>query len=111
MTDADIFKELYSVVDPFTGTDWEECNGFIRALRFRALWEGRQRDQAWIADYGAPHFSQRPSYGTLDSGRMFARIGSSWRLPCLSGGLLQNSTMSKDRDVSPVTSELTGKQS
>lgn len=46
-------------VDPFTGTDWEECNGFIRALRFRALWEGKQRDPAWIADFAAPHFSHQ----------------------------------------------------
>lgn len=50
---------LVPKVDPFKGTDWEECNGFIRALRFRALWEGKQRDPAWIADFAAPHFSHK----------------------------------------------------
>lgn len=41
----------------FKGTDWEECNNFVRALRFRALREGKQRDPAWIADFAAPYFS------------------------------------------------------
>ncbi|KIO33894.1 hypothetical protein M407DRAFT_17163 [Tulasnella calospora MUT 4182] len=46
-------------VDLFKGTDWKECDTFVRALRSRALWEGKQRDPAWIADFAAPHFSYK----------------------------------------------------
>lgn len=46
-------------VEPFKGKDWEECNNFIRAIRARALWEGKQRDSAWIADFAAPQFSHK----------------------------------------------------
>lgn len=50
---------LHSTVEPFKGKDWEECNNFIRAIRARALWEGKQRDSAWIADFAAPQFSHK----------------------------------------------------
>lgn len=46
-------------VEPFKGKDWEECNKFIREIRARALWEGKQRDSAWIADFAAPQFSHK----------------------------------------------------
>ncbi|KIO19580.1 hypothetical protein M407DRAFT_30772 [Tulasnella calospora MUT 4182] len=43
-------------VERFKGTDWEECHDFIAAIRARALWEGKQRDSAWKADFAAPLF-------------------------------------------------------
>lgn len=46
-------------VELFKGKDWEECDSFIRAIRARALWEGKQRDLAWIADFAAPQFSRK----------------------------------------------------
>lgn len=63
-TPSSVVEYLYaqgvlSAVDAFKGTDWEECNTFIRALRLRALWEGKQRDPAWVADFAAPHFSHK----------------------------------------------------
>lgn len=47
-----------SAVERFKGTDWEECDDFVAAVRARALWEGKQRDPAWIADFAAPLFSR-----------------------------------------------------
>lgn len=46
-------------VELFKGKDWEECDNFIRAIRARALWEGKQRDLTWMADFAAPQFSQK----------------------------------------------------
>ncbi|KIO19585.1 hypothetical protein M407DRAFT_146705 [Tulasnella calospora MUT 4182] len=46
-------------VEPFKGTGWEECYDFIVAIRARALWEGKQRDSAWIADFAAPLFRRK----------------------------------------------------
>ncbi|KAG8915176.1 hypothetical protein FRC00_006909 [Tulasnella sp. 408] len=43
-------------VERFKGTDWEECQEFIVAIRARALWEGKQRDPAWKADFAGPLF-------------------------------------------------------
>ncbi|KAG8959758.1 hypothetical protein FRC00_001279 [Tulasnella sp. 408] len=43
-------------VERFKGTNWEECHDFIAAIRARALWEGKQRDSAWKADFAAPLF-------------------------------------------------------
>ncbi|KAG8928758.1 hypothetical protein FRC00_001662 [Tulasnella sp. 408] len=43
-------------VESFKGANWEECHKFIVAIRARALWEGKQRDPAWIADFAAPLF-------------------------------------------------------
>lgn len=45
-------------IERFKGTDWEECDDFVAAVRARALWEGKQRDPAWIADFAAPLFSR-----------------------------------------------------
>ncbi|KAG9031815.1 hypothetical protein FS837_002884 [Tulasnella sp. UAMH 9824] len=44
-------------VERFKGTGWEECDEFISAIRARALWEGKQRDSAWKADFATPLFS------------------------------------------------------
>ncbi|KAG8915558.1 hypothetical protein FRC00_002905 [Tulasnella sp. 408] len=46
-------------VERFKGTGWEECDDFISAIRARALWEGKQRDSAWKADFAAPLFSRK----------------------------------------------------
>ncbi|KIO16978.1 hypothetical protein M407DRAFT_33374 [Tulasnella calospora MUT 4182] len=43
-------------VELFKGTNWEECHKFILAIRTRALWEGKQRDSAWMADFAATCF-------------------------------------------------------
>ncbi|KAG8937664.1 hypothetical protein FRC00_002791 [Tulasnella sp. 408] len=43
-------------VERFEGTKWEECHDFIAAIRARALWEGKQRDPGWMADFAAPLF-------------------------------------------------------
>lgn len=41
-------------VDPvFNGSDGAEAEDFVTAVRRRAFAEGRQRDQAWMADYAA----------------------------------------------------------
>lgn len=53
------FERRHWAVEPFKGKDWEECNKFIREIRARALWEGKQRDSAWIADFAAPQFSHK----------------------------------------------------
>lgn len=50
-------SESSALVDAFKGTDWKECNDFIRAIRASAWKEGKQRDMAWMADYAALHFS------------------------------------------------------
>ncbi|KAG8913624.1 hypothetical protein FRC01_004453, partial [Tulasnella sp. 417] len=52
-------QQLRSTVELFKGKDWEECDNFIRAIRARALWEGKQRDPGWMADLATPQFSQR----------------------------------------------------
>ncbi|KAG8894648.1 hypothetical protein FRC01_012847, partial [Tulasnella sp. 417] len=44
-------------VERFKGKDPAECDTFISSIRARALWEGRQRDSAWKADFAAPLFS------------------------------------------------------
>ncbi|KIO24043.1 hypothetical protein M407DRAFT_26573 [Tulasnella calospora MUT 4182] len=46
-------------VERFKGAGWEECDEFISAIRARALWEGKQRDAAWKADFAAPLFSRK----------------------------------------------------
>ncbi|KAG9039841.1 hypothetical protein FS837_000913, partial [Tulasnella sp. UAMH 9824] len=43
-------------VERFSGTKWEECHDFIAAIRARALWEGKQRDPGWMADFATPLF-------------------------------------------------------
>ncbi|KAG9028488.1 hypothetical protein FS837_003862 [Tulasnella sp. UAMH 9824] len=43
-------------VELFTGRNWEECHRFILAIRTRAMWEGKQRDPAWMADFAASYF-------------------------------------------------------
>ncbi|KAG8900915.1 hypothetical protein FRC00_010204, partial [Tulasnella sp. 408] len=50
--------ECTTLVLLFKGTSWEECNDFIRAIRATAWREGKQRDDAWMADFAALHFSQ-----------------------------------------------------
>lgn len=56
---TEIYQRLHSTVELFKGNDWEDCDSFIRAIRARALWEGKQRDSAWMADFAAPQFSQK----------------------------------------------------
>ncbi|KAG8999219.1 hypothetical protein FRB90_012130, partial [Tulasnella sp. 427] len=46
-------------VELFKGTGWEECDTFIRSIRSRALWEGKARDGAWMADFASPLFSRQ----------------------------------------------------
>ncbi|KAG9028487.1 hypothetical protein FS837_003861, partial [Tulasnella sp. UAMH 9824] len=43
-------------VERFNGTGWEECQEFVAAIRARALWEDKQRDSEWMADFAAPLF-------------------------------------------------------
>ncbi|KAG9036309.1 hypothetical protein FS837_001703, partial [Tulasnella sp. UAMH 9824] len=45
-------------VELFKGTSWEECNKFILEIRTRAMWEGKQRDFAWMADFAATYLWQ-----------------------------------------------------
>ncbi|KAG8907207.1 hypothetical protein FRC00_012062 [Tulasnella sp. 408] len=54
-----VLKDFLFAVELFKGTDWKECDAFVRALRSRALWEGKQRDPAWIADFASPLFSRK----------------------------------------------------
>ncbi|KIO27965.1 hypothetical protein M407DRAFT_22871 [Tulasnella calospora MUT 4182] len=44
------------LVERFKGTNWEECHEFILAIRTRAMWEGKRRDSAWMADFAANYF-------------------------------------------------------
>ncbi|KAG8915177.1 hypothetical protein FRC00_006910 [Tulasnella sp. 408] len=76
-------------VKRFEGTDWEECHGFIVAIRARALWEGKQRDSAWIADFASPLFwrkaliwhGQLPLDVRQDWIKLEAALFNQWPLP------------------------------
>ncbi|KAG8922260.1 hypothetical protein FRC01_014267 [Tulasnella sp. 417] len=52
----------------FYGIDGEEAENFLRTIRKRALMEGKQRDNAWIADFAALCFAGDALrwYETLD---------------------------------------------
>ncbi|KAG8900780.1 hypothetical protein FRC00_011239 [Tulasnella sp. 408] len=54
----DVLTYLPFEVERFKGTSWEECNEFILAIRTRALWEGKQRDPSWMADFAGTYFWQ-----------------------------------------------------
>ncbi|KAG8928759.1 hypothetical protein FRC00_001663, partial [Tulasnella sp. 408] len=76
-------------VECFKGTDWEECHEFVAAIRARALWEGKQRDAAWKADFAAPLFwrkallwhSQLPEDVREDWNKLEAALLKRWPPP------------------------------
>ncbi|KIO19586.1 hypothetical protein M407DRAFT_30777 [Tulasnella calospora MUT 4182] len=76
-------------VERFKGTGWEECHEFIIAIRARALWEGKQRDSAWIADFAGTLFwrkalswhSQLPQDVRQDWFKLEAALFNRWSEP------------------------------
>lgn len=46
-------------IEPFKGTDGEECNSFIRSIRAAAWREGKFDDPRWMAGLASIHFSHK----------------------------------------------------
>ncbi|KAG8909666.1 hypothetical protein FRC00_009691, partial [Tulasnella sp. 408] len=61
----------------FTGESGEEAEDFIQAVNKRAYAAGKQRDNAWIAEFAYPFFSRKALrwYEDLDEG-----IQNDWKL-------------------------------
>ncbi|KAG8937665.1 hypothetical protein FRC00_002792 [Tulasnella sp. 408] len=76
-------------VELFKGTNWEECHKFVLAIRTRALWEGKQRDSAWMADFAATYFwhkalpwhSRLPEDVRQDWSKLELALFDRWSLP------------------------------